>query len=103
MDAHKLVHARETNPRSPSAGIAITRLLVFILTVLAVVIVVIWGISSRRQANAQLSQETRELSVPVVSVIHPQHGAPQQEIILPGSMQPYIDAPIYARTTGYLK
>jgi RND family efflux transporter MFP subunit len=36
-------------------------------------------------------------------VIHPKRGAPQQEIVLPGGMQPYTDAPIYARTNGYLK
>jgi RND family efflux transporter MFP subunit len=68
-----------------------------------VAIIVIWGISSRRKANAQLSQETRELAIPSVTVIHPKRGAPQQEIVLPGDMQPYTDAPIYARTTGYLK
>jgi RND family efflux transporter MFP subunit len=36
-------------------------------------------------------------------VVHPKAGAPQQEITLPGDMQPFIDAPIYARTSGYLK
>jgi RND family efflux transporter MFP subunit len=68
-----------------------------------VTIVVIWGISSRRNANAQLSQETRELAIPTVTVIHPKRGAPLQEIVLPGNMQPNTDAPIYARTSGYLK
>ena len=68
-----------------------------------VALVVIWGISSRRKANAQLSQETRDLAIPTVSVIHPKLGAPQQEIVIPGDMQPYTDAPIFARTNGYLK
>jgi RND family efflux transporter MFP subunit len=36
-------------------------------------------------------------------VIHPKAGAPQQEIVIPGDMQPYTDAPIFARTNGYLK
>ena len=89
--------------RSASTGGAATRTIAFILTLVAVLLVVVWGISSRRKANAQLAQETRDLSIPVVNVVHPKRGAPQQEIILPGSMQPYIDAPIYARTNGYLK
>jgi len=89
--------------RSACSGSAVTRAIVLLFTVLVVAIIVIWGISSRRKANAQLSQETRELAVPSVTVIHPKRGAPQQEIVLPGDMQPYTDAPIYARTTGYLK
>src|ERR1700730_11725258 len=89
--------------RISSLGSATTRTLLFLLTLLAVAIIVIWGISSRRKANAQLSQETRELAVPTVMVVHPKVGAPQQEIVLPGDMQPYAVAPIYARTTGYLK
>ena len=71
--------------------------------VIVLALAVIWGISSRRKTNAQLAQETQELAVPVVAVIHPKLGAPQQEIVLPGDMQPFTDAPIYARTNGYLK
>src|SRR5258708_33715538 len=89
--------------RSACSGNAATRAILLLFTVLVVAIIVIWGISSRRKANAQLSRETRELAIPTVTVIHPKRGAPQQEIVLPGDMQPYTDAPIYARTTGYLK
>ena len=89
--------------RGPSAGSAATRASVFLLIVIVVALAVIWGISSRRKTNAQLAQETQELAIPVVAVIHPKAGAPQQEIVLPGNMQPFADAPIYARTNGYLK
>jgi len=94
---------RKERVRFASSGSAATRAILLLFTVVVVAVVVIWGISSRRKANAQLSQETRELAIPTVTVIHPKRGAPQQEIILPGDMQPYTDAPIYARTTGYLK
>jgi RND family efflux transporter MFP subunit len=86
-----------------SSGSAATRGVVFLLIVIVVALAVIWGISSRRKTNAQLAQETQELAIPVVAVIHPKAGAPQQEIVLPGDMQPFTDAPIYARTNGYLK
>src|ERR1700688_278255 len=88
---------------SPSPGSKVTRAVMLVLIVVVVALVVIWGISSRRQANAQLSQETRDLAIPTVSAIHPKAGAPQQEIVIPGDMQPYADAPIFARTNGYLK
>src|SRR6266849_4751807 len=94
---------RTERVHSAASGGAATRAILLLFTVVAVALIVIWGISSRRKANAQLSQETRELAIPTVMVVHPKRGAPQQEIVLPGDMQPYTDAPIYARTTGYLK
>jgi len=87
----------------PTPGSKVTRAVMLLLMVVIVALVVIWGISSRRQTNAQLSQETHDLSIPTVAVVHPKPGAPQQEVVLPGDMQPYIDAPIFARTSGYLK
>ena len=90
--------------RGPSAtGSKVTRAVVLLVVVVILALVVIWGISSRRQANAQLSEETRDLAIPTVSVIHPKPNAPQQEIVIPGDMQPFADAPIFARTNGYLK
>lgn len=86
-----------------SSGGAAVRALVLLFVIVLFVFAVIWGISSRRNTNAQLAQETQELAVPAVATVHPKPAAPQQEIILPGDMQPYIDAPIYARTNGYLK
>jgi RND family efflux transporter MFP subunit len=87
----------------PSPGSKATRVVMLLLMVIIVAIVVIWGISSRREANAQLSQETKDLAIPTVSVLHPKAGSPVQEIVLPGDMQPFADAPIFARTNGYLK
>ncbi|HTC64897.1 MAG TPA: efflux RND transporter periplasmic adaptor subunit [Candidatus Saccharimonadales bacterium] len=95
------VHAKSF--AASSQGSALTRIVTFLLIVIVVAVVVIWGISSRRAANAQLSVETRELAIPTVAVIHPKLGAPQQEIVIPGDMQPFADAGIFARTNGYLK
>jgi len=61
------------------------------------------GIYTRVRAAAEVKVETRELAVPSVSIARPKQSAPQQEIILPGNVQAFIEAPIYARTTGYLK
>src|SRR3954466_13436150 len=61
-----------------------------------------WGISTRAKSLDVVTKETRELAVPTVSVIAPERGAPQQEIVLPGTMQAFTDAAIYARVSGYL-
>jgi RND family efflux transporter MFP subunit len=62
-----------------------------------------WGISTRAKSLDVVTRETRELAVRTVSVIAPERGAPQQEIVLPGTMQAFTDAAIYARTNGYLR
>ena len=43
------------------------------------------------------------MAVPTVAVVQPKRSAPAQEIVLPANVQAFADAPIYARTNGYLK
>jgi RND family efflux transporter MFP subunit len=78
-----------------------------IVTVLAAVLivgfVVVRGIYSRVHAASAVKEKTLELAVPSVSVIHPKRGDLKEEIVLPGNIQAYLDAPVYARTSGYLK
>ena len=62
-----------------------------------------WGIASRTTTMATLAQETDDAAIPTVSVMQPKEGALQEEIVLPGNVQAYLDAPIYARTSGYLR
>src|SRR5260370_37950122 len=70
------------------------------LTVLALVIYS--GIHSRAVAESRLTRRTQEAAVPTIGVVFPREGAPTQESVLPGSTQAFSDAPIYARTNGYL-
>lgn len=65
--------------------------------------VLIFGIWSRVKAEADLRTVTAQMAVPSVSVVHPRPASPADEIILPGSIQPFISSPIYSRTDGYLK
>lgn len=65
--------------------------------------VVVRGISSRIKAAAIVKQETLDLAIPSVAVIHPKRGEMKDEISLPGNIMAFTDAPIYARTNGYLK
>jgi RND family efflux transporter MFP subunit len=61
------------------------------------------GVIQRMHSTANLRTETAEMAVPTVIAVSPQHSSPTQEIVLPGNVQPYVTAPIYSRTNGYLQ
>lgn len=74
--------------------------------VIAVVAVgfVIWSIFSAHRAAASLAAATDDAAIVSVTTTHPQPSDPTgSELVLPGTVQANIDAPIYARTSGYLK
>jgi RND family efflux transporter MFP subunit len=78
-------------------------LVVVAVLLAAAAVAALWGISTRARALTTLTRETRDLSVPTVAVTRPEKSSAQQDLSLPGNMQPYTDAAIFARTTGYLK
>jgi membrane fusion protein, multidrug efflux system len=49
-----------------------------------------------------LAKETEQESIQTVAVVHPVAEKPDEELVLPGTMQAYEESPIYARTNGYL-
>jgi RND family efflux transporter MFP subunit len=70
---------------------------------LALAAVILFGIRSRVSAEAKVALATREAAIPVVHVVHPVSDDGAREIALPGNTDAYVDAPIYARTNGYLR
>ncbi|BDG05586.1 efflux RND transporter periplasmic adaptor subunit [Anaeromyxobacter oryzae] len=58
---------------------------------------------ARRHDEAAVAAETRYLAVPTVSVVRPRRASDVVDLSLPATVQAYTDAPIYARTSGYLK
>jgi multidrug efflux system membrane fusion protein len=60
------------------------------------------GLISRFSERRALAKETEALAVTTVAVIHPKVELPQQQLVLPSTLQAYIESPIYARTNGYL-
>lgn len=93
-------HGRPLQPTRQATRRALTILLV--LAIMAVVIAVL-GILPRLHARAALRRHTDSMAVPTVAVVLPASGAPIEEITLPGTIEAYQDAPIYARTNGYVK
>jgi membrane fusion protein, multidrug efflux system len=61
------------------------------------------GISSRSAKNAGLQQQSNEAAQVIVAVIHPEKASKIIPLQLPGQTRAYIEAPIFAQTSGYLK
>jgi RND family efflux transporter MFP subunit len=73
-----------------------------IVGIIAVVLAV-WGIVSRLATRSELRKTSLQDAVATVVTAKPQLSGAGDELILPGIVQAYIESPIYARTSGYLK
>jgi RND family efflux transporter MFP subunit len=71
--------------------------------VLLAIAVVAYGLGTRAAQNSSLRDLTEAQAVPVVAVVTPTQVANQEGLDLPGRLEAYIRAPIYARVPGYLK
>jgi RND family efflux transporter MFP subunit len=74
-------------------GVAVAALLAAVLAT---------GVSSRLHAKAELHAASEAAAVPTVDVVLPQ-GATGGSLVLPGRLQAWSEAPVYARTNGYLR
>jgi RND family efflux transporter MFP subunit len=87
---------------SPAAAHSPYRRYLWVAVALALLLSV-WGILSRLSARNALDREAREAAIPTVITTKPRSGPAADTLVLPGSVQAYYEAPIYARTSGYLK
>ena len=78
-------------------------LLAGIVLVVAAVIVVVSGIDSRRSLAASLRERADAQAVRSVVVISPAPAGDSASLDLPGRIEAWSRAPIYARVSGYLK
>ncbi|MGD0026229.1 MAG: efflux RND transporter periplasmic adaptor subunit [Xanthobacteraceae bacterium] len=65
--------------------------------------VVLMGVTTRKMADAKLSEWTEDQAVPVVAVAPPDTRGKRTTLDLPGRLEAYAQAQIYARVSGYLK
>lgn len=96
------------NPALPSpAGIeGVTRPRLGLLAVVIVVLIAlaaVAGLIPRWRQRAALRAETRELAIATVTVVYATPGNAAQALTLPAEVKPQMEAPIYARASGYLK
>jgi RND family efflux transporter MFP subunit len=76
---------------------------VFFLLVAVLVVAGVVLLLARRGEYQTLANTTETLAVPTVAVIHPIAEPGEEKLVLPGTLQAYVESPIYARTNGYLK
>src|SRR6516164_861942 len=71
--------------------------------VIVAILVVITGIRAREEASARLRNWTDDQAIPTVAVVLPDARALSATLDLPGRLEAYYRAPIFARVSGYLK
>jgi len=66
-------------------------------------VIVVQGIATRKLANARLSEWTEDRALPVVAVATPDTRGRRTTIDLPGRLEAYSQAQLFARVSGYIK
>ena len=74
-----------------------------LIAVAVAVIFAVWGIASRLIARNALEHEAASAAIVTVATTHPLQGPAADDLVLPGTVQAFYEAPIYARTSGYLR
>jgi RND family efflux transporter MFP subunit len=96
---HGAEQLKHETPKVSARSLVVLILFVFII----LVAVAAFGILHRVYSSAELRKYTDKTSAPPVSVELPVQQQSANEIVIPGNIQAYTAAPIYARTTGYVK
>jgi RND family efflux transporter MFP subunit len=73
------------------------------LAAIAALTLVVTGIRAREDTTVKLREWTDDQAIPSVAVIYADPGALTATIDLPGRLEAYYRAPIFARVNGYLK
>ncbi|SNT41569.1 RND family efflux transporter, MFP subunit [Granulicella rosea] len=102
--------AEATNPghhdtqhhEPPQTNRGVLTIVVLVILIAAVVLAVL-GILKRKHNASELEKYTDTTAAPTVMLEQPVMAQTAREIVLPGNIQAYQLAPIYARTTGYVK
>jgi RND family efflux transporter MFP subunit len=91
---------------SGSSGTGRKRSPLFTVFFVVVALLIVAGgllLFQRRAQYQALAKETEAAAIPTVAVIHPSVEAGDENLVLPGTLQAYVESPIYARTNGYLR
>jgi len=90
-------------PLAPSPAPSVRLLRVLAVTLVLLLAGLVLGFAPRWLARRALAQTTKTLDVTTVAVVSPVPGQGNSGVPLPAEVQAYVEAPIYARASGYLK
>ena len=99
LPLESLMSPEPTHPVISRRGLRIAS---FTLATLAAVIVGM-GIATRKMADARLREWAGNQAIPVVGVVAPDTRGRRAMLDLPGRLEAYSQAQLYARVSGYLK
>lgn len=94
-------HGSESAPEQAAIPLRTALTGLFVLALVTAILAAV-GIFSRLHGNRVLADTTAQLAPPTVIALPPKASAPVNDMVLPGNVTAYTEAPIYARTAGYL-
>jgi RND family efflux transporter MFP subunit len=77
--------------------------LLSVSAVALVIAVAVEGIWHRQSQEKAVAAWTDAAAIPTVNIVQPTKGPPGEQVVLPGDIHAWYQAPIYARVDGYLK
>ena len=86
-------------PAPPTGRLKLVGMVVLVAAIAAAA----WGIVSRRATEASLAKWTDQQAIATVAVQTPTRDEAPRTLRLPGDVQAFYEAPIYARVNGYLQ
>ena len=100
-----MLHAEKDLPKTSSAPGKLGRTLrrAGVATLIVAIAAAVTGILMRWHHDTAVKRWTDTQAVPFVSYVMPQRDGAASRLILPGDVEAWFDAPIYARVNGYLK
>jgi RND family efflux transporter MFP subunit len=93
----EIVHPPKLEAARPGRAVFLVGVVVLALLAAGAISVLM-----RMHSNRVLADTTQQNAVPTVATVHPTEERPDEELVLPGSLQAFVESPIYARTNGYL-
>jgi RND family efflux transporter MFP subunit len=88
---------------SPTRPVPRRLRLVGVAALAVAIAIVAYGLVSRAAQNSRLRDLTAAQAIPTVAIVTPTNVQNRSGLELPGRLQAFISAPIYARVPGYLK
>jgi RND family efflux transporter MFP subunit len=92
-----------TDDHAPAAPRPRRRFLVPAIAFAILAAAVAAGLIPRLLHRAAIAEETAELAIPTVTVVRPAPAPKEAALLIPAEIRASIEAPIHARTSGYLR
>ncbi len=98
-----MIELSQKKESGPTSGQSFLNYKTALIIAVAIIILVAAGLIPRLLQKAALAKETRESAIPKVNIVQPVYEKNSGELLLPAEIKPWVEAPIYARASGYLK